>query len=79
MSARAQRVDKPVADETVKGAETPAATLQQPRRIDGAKRSVAKAAPAKKKKSFWRKLWVGMQIGVVVTAIVGCLLGYFDI
>jgi penicillin-binding protein 2 len=32
---------------------------------------------AKKKRSFWRKLWVVTQIGLVVAIILGCVLGYF--
>jgi len=50
----------------------PSFTLQQPRRIDGSKRGRA----GEKKRSFWRKLWLGIQIGFVV-ALSPVLLGYF--
>jgi penicillin-binding protein 2 len=33
--------------------------------------------PEKKKRSFWRKLWIGIQIGTVVTLIGSCMLAYF--
>ncbi len=69
----------------------PTATLKQPRRIDGSRKGdgprgpggrgpgdgAGSGAPGKKKKSFWRKLWLGIQIGFVVAIIAGCILGYF--
>ncbi len=57
----------------------PVTTLPPPRQVDGAK-PVATASgskPGKKKRSFWRKLLIGMQIALVVTIITGCVLGYF--
>jgi penicillin-binding protein 2 len=77
LSSRAQLVDKRPEPPTEK--EASVATLAQPRRIDGGKGSgLAKPkGPGKKKRSFWRKLWLGMQIGLVVAIILGCALGYF--
>ncbi len=31
----------------------------------------------KRKRSFWRKLWIGLQIAFVVCIIAACILGYF--
>jgi penicillin-binding protein 2 len=76
LSSRAHRVDKRVEEAPVKAAETPTAILQQPRRIDGSRRE-PKSAPAKKQMSFWRKLWLGIQIGFIVTIVLGCVLAYF--
>jgi penicillin-binding protein 2 len=85
LSSRAQRVDKP--PEPASGnerpvKEVPVTTFRQPRRMNGSKRGspsgpTGPAFPGKKKKSFWRKLWVGIQIGFVVAIILGCVLGYF--
>lgn len=79
LSSRAHLVDKqptePVSGKEPAAKETPTATLKQPRRIDGSKQSTT-TGPAKKKMSFWRKLWLGLQIGFVVAIITGCILGY---
>ena len=80
LSSRAHLVDKPPDQAPAK--EKPTATLPPPRRIDGPKRAATPdpagpAGPAKKKMSFWRKLWLGIQIGFVVAIIAGCVLGYF--
>jgi penicillin-binding protein 2 len=74
LSARAQLVDKRAGKAPEQ--EAPVATLQQPRQIDGPKRD-APTGPGKKKRSFWRKLWLGIQISFVVAIILGCILGYF--
>jgi penicillin-binding protein 2 len=75
LSSRAQIVDaKPEKKPETAAATT--ATLPQPKRIDGAKGG-AKTPPGKKKRSFWRKLWIGIQAGFVVMIILGCVLGYF--
>ena len=82
LSSRAHIVDQgpaKVSGKTEPGLkETPAATLQQPRKLDGPQRAAptGSAKPVKKKRSFWRRLWIGMQIGFVVAIIIGCILGY---
>jgi len=74
LSSRAQRVDKTSEKETVK--EASVATLPQPRRLGGSKPG-APAGTAKRKRSFWRKIWIGIQVSFVVAIILGCILGYF--
>jgi penicillin-binding protein 2 len=83
LSSRAQLVDKKA--EKAPEPVTPVTTLPQPRQIDGPKRDARKdpadragrASPEKKKRSFWGKLWLGIQISFVVAIILGCVLGYF--
>jgi len=85
LSSRAHRVDKPpepVSEKERPIKEVPVTTFRPPRRMNGSKRGspaspTGPAAPGKKKKSFWRKLWIGIQIGFVVAIILGCILGYF--
>ncbi len=74
LSSRAQIVDQGPEKTSEKAAAT--ATLQPPRRMTEPKK-VAPAATGKKKLSFWRKLWLGIQICFVVAVILGCILTYF--
>ncbi len=67
---------KPVREDAAAEKTAPVTTLPAPRRIDGPK-GKAKAATDKKKRGFWRKLWLGIQIGFVMAIILGCILGYF--
>ena len=79
LSSRAQRVDqtsKPASKEADADNVAPVTTLPAPRRIDGPKRP-ANTGSVKKKRSFWRKLWLTIQIGSVMAIILGCVLGYF--
>ena len=53
------------------------ATLRQPRELKGAARAPQAEAPAKKKRGFWRKLWLGIQISFVIVIIIASVAGYF--
>ena len=77
LSSRAQIVDQATAKSS--GKAEPAATLQQPRKLDGPKRaaSAGSAKPVKKKRPFLRKLLLATLIGLVVVIIIGCIAGYF--
>ncbi len=82
LSSRAQLVDKRAEKSPGKNPsgvkEVPVTTLPQPRRIGGAKKG-EKGAPdgtGKKKRTFWRKLWLGIQIGLIIFIILACVLGY---
>jgi penicillin-binding protein 2 len=74
LSSRAHIVDKGAGQ--TPATETSGATLQQPVQLKKAKTGKI-SAPLKKKKSFWRKLWMGIQIGAVVMIILASILAYF--
>jgi penicillin-binding protein 2 len=73
LSSRATRVDQR-GDDSSK-AESSTATLKQPRRVEGPKGNAVKGG-VRTKRSFWRKLWIGVQIAFVVLIITTCILGY---
>jgi membrane peptidoglycan carboxypeptidase len=50
--------------------------LPPPRRLKKPKAARAEE-PAKKKRTFWRKVWLATQIGVVLFIIAACIGGYF--
>jgi membrane peptidoglycan carboxypeptidase len=52
------------------------ATLNQPRRMDSPRHGSSSSTP-KRKKGFWRKVWLGLQIAFVVFIIVAAIGGYF--
>jgi hypothetical protein len=69
LSSRAHIVDKKPVD------VEPATTLPQPRNIKPSRRS--RETPVKKKKSFWRRLWFAIQIGLIMMIVAGSILAYF--
>ena len=58
------------------GANPGAAPLPPPRTVNGPKRD-GSTGKGKKRISFWRKLWLGIQVGFVVLIIVISVAGYF--
>ena len=72
LSSRAQKVD-PAA-----GGNEPTATLPPPRRVGGSRRN-RPTAPSKPKRkwSFWRTIWAGIQICGIIVIVLGTVLGYF--
>jgi penicillin-binding protein 2 len=71
LSSRAQPVDK--RSGKAPGSDASTATLAAP--VDLTK-SGGKGASRKKKYSFWRRLWLGIQIGAVIFLVLICILGY---
>ena len=81
LSSRAQIVDGQ-SDKT--SGKTPdkvasAGAMQPPRKLDPPKGGSGKTPPAggKKKRGFWRRVWLWMQISFVVGLIIASVLGYF--
>jgi penicillin-binding protein 2 len=77
-----KRIDSPASAATVRvsladlAAVPPSNTadLSPPKTLRKAK--PGPGGPPKKKRTFWRKLWIAFQIGLVVFIIAGCILGY---
>ncbi len=74
LSSRAQRVD--AGSEKPAGKNNGATTLEQPRRLDDSSRRRTTLS-GKRRMTFWRKLWLTIQIVFVVLIIASCILGYF--
>lgn len=69
LSSRAQVVAKTTPE------AGPTATLAPPRRIKTSRRD--RSPTPKKKRSFWRTVWIGIQIFLLVLIVLGSVLGYF--
>jgi penicillin-binding protein 2 len=71
LSSRAQIVDQ------TSGSKEPA-TLAPPRKMGGSKRNrpVSPQGP-KKKWSFWRTIWAGVQVSLIIFVVLVAVLGYF--
>jgi penicillin-binding protein 2 len=72
LSSRAQLVD--TRDGKTPDKEQPSSALAQPRKMDSAGKNPRKTSG--KKKSLWRKVWLGLQVSLIIFFIVGCIIGY---
>ncbi|MCE0483432.1 MAG: transglycosylase domain-containing protein [Methylacidiphilales bacterium] len=70
LSSRAQIVANPAPEEKVNGV-----SLAPPRRLRRSRGE--RNQPPKKKWSFWKKVWITFQIGVLIVIILGSVAGYF--
>jgi penicillin-binding protein 2 len=73
LSSRAQIVDGEAGNGS--GKDSSRAVLQQP--VSNKTKKGSSGVPVKKKKSFWRRLWLWAQISAVVIIIIAFVLGYF--
>ena len=73
LSARAQIVAIKRPEEPELEPVTP---LPPPRKLKKSRLS-GRPAPVKKKRSFWRTLWMFIQMSLVVCIVIACVLGYF--
>jgi penicillin-binding protein 2 len=76
LSSRAQIVDAQPGKASDKAKASAAGKVAQPRKLESPKRTKKPVEP-RKKRGFWGKVWLSMQIGLVTAIIVSCVLGYF--